>query len=176
MSKRPQRPGFLPQSRLLGHRAAQIVERQRGLRFAHEPPHGVERSHALAEREAQVENLEAAHTALTDQNRMLEHAVAARESAHYDAQQKIREQSDLVELLEKQLQASRDATEMQIEQLNAQLQRERLERSMAEGALEAGRKDVARLLRELGAVQYRPLPAATGAEAAAVQRPLRSAA
>ena len=47
---------------------------------------------------------------------------------------------------------------------------------MAEGALEAGRKDVARLLRELGAVQYRPLPAATGAEAAAVQRPLRSAA
>ena len=67
-------------------------------------------------------------------------------------------------------------TEMQIEQLNAQLQRERLERSMAEGALEAGRKDVARLLRELGAVQYRPLPAATGAEAAAVQRPLRSAA
>jgi len=103
---------------------------------------------------------------------MLEHAVAARESAHYDAQQKIREQSDLVELLEKQLQASRDATEMQIEQL----QRERLERSMAEGALEAGRKDVARLLRELGAVQYRPLPAATGAEAAAGQRPLRSAA
>jgi septal ring factor EnvC (AmiA/AmiB activator) len=172
MSKRPQRPGFLPQSRLLGHRAAQIVERQRGLRFAHEPPHGVERSHALAEREAQVENLEEAHTALTDQNRMLEHAVATRESAHYDAQQKIREQSDLVELLEKQLQASRDATEMQIEQL----QRERLERSMAEGALEAGRKDVARLLRELGAVQYRPLPAATGAEAAAGQRPLRSAA
>jgi chromosome segregation ATPase len=131
---------------------------------------------ALAERELQVKDLEQAHTALTEQNRMLEHAVAARESAHHHAEQKLKEQTDLVELLEKQLHASRDATEMQIEQLDAQLQRERLERSMAEGALEAGRKDIARLMRELGTVQYRPLPAATGAEADAAQEQLRSAA
>ena len=32
----------------------------------------------------------------------------------------------------------------------------RSERTMAEGALEAGRKDIARLLRELSSMQYRP--------------------
>ena len=36
------------------------------------------------------------------------------------------------------------------------LQREQLDRTMAEGALEAGRKDIARLLREISAMQYRP--------------------
>ena len=62
-----------------------------------------------------------------------------------------------MQLLEGQLKAARDANEMQIEQLNAQLQREQLERSMAEGALESGRKDIARLMREIGALQYRPV-------------------
>ena len=55
-----------------------------------------------------------------------------------------------MQLLERQLKAARDANEMQIEQLSAQLQREQLERSMAEGALESGRKDIARLMREVG--------------------------
>jgi predicted patatin/cPLA2 family phospholipase len=96
---------------------------------------------------------------------MLTHAIAAREASYHEVQQKIRAQGDLVQLLESQLHAARSANEMQVQQLEAQLQREQLERSMAEGALEAGRKDVARLLRELGAVQYRPLPAAAGAEA-----------
>ena len=43
---------------------------------------------------------------------------------------------------------------MQLDQLNAQ--REQLERSMAEGALESGRKDIARLLREISAMHHRP--------------------
>jgi crescentin len=84
--------------------------------------------------------------------------VTARENAYNYAQQKIQEQSDLVQLLESEIKAGRDANELQIEQLEAQLQREKLERSMAEGALEAGRKDVSRLLRELGATEYQPLP------------------
>ena len=92
------------------------------------------------------------------------------------AQQKATEQSNLVELLEKQLHAAREAGDMQIEQLNAQLQREQLERSMAEGALESGRKDIARLMREVGAQQYRPV-APTASETAPVQPDrLRSAA
>jgi chromosome segregation ATPase len=111
---------------------------------------------ALAEREAQLRDLEQSHAALHEHNQVLSDAVAARESAHDNAQQKIQEQADLVDLLEKQLQAARSANEMQIDHLNAQLQREQLERSMAEGALEAGRKDIARLLREIGAMQHRP--------------------
>jgi hypothetical protein len=47
------------------------------------------------------------------------------------------------------------ANETQLEQVNAQLQREQLERAMAEGALESGRKDVARLLGEIAAMQHR---------------------
>jgi chromosome segregation ATPase len=110
----------------------------------------------LAEREAQIREFEQSHAALHDHNQMLRHAVAARESAHDTAQQKLQEHADMVELLEKQLQAARSANEMQLDQLNAQLQREQLERSMAEGALESGRKDIARLLREISAMQYRP--------------------
>jgi len=114
---------------------------------------------ALAEREARIRDLEATHTALSEQNQMLTHAMAARDASHYQAQERLREQTSLAQLLEDQLHAARVSNEMQIEQLNAQLQREQLERSMAEGALEAGRRDVSRLLRELGEVQYRPLPA-----------------
>jgi chromosome segregation ATPase len=119
---------------------------------------------ALAERERQVKELEDARTALAEQMQALSYAAAARQSAFNAAQQRAKEQSDLVELLEKQLHAARDANEMQVEQLNAQLQREQLERSMAEGALEAGRKDIARLMREVAALQYRPV-ATTASEA-----------
>jgi chromosome segregation ATPase len=130
---------------------------------------------ALAERDMQIKDFELSHRALTEQSQMLSRAVATREAAYNNAQQKIQEQSDLVELLEKQIHASREANEMQLQQLNAQLQRERLERSMAEGALESGRKDVARLLREIAALQYRPVAASAG-ETAATQANLRSAA
>jgi chromosome segregation ATPase len=110
----------------------------------------------LAEREDQIREFEQSHAALHEHNQMLRHAVAARESAQEAAHQKIQEQADLVELLEKQLQAARSANEMQLDQLNAQLQREQLERSMAEGALESGRKDIARLLREISAMHHHP--------------------
>lgn len=126
---------------------------------------------ALAEREAQIKDLEQAHAAIAQHNQVLTGHVIAHEAASDSAQQKLREQADLVQLLEAQLKSARDAHALQIEQLNAQLQRERLERTMAEGALEAGRQDIARLLREIGAMQHRPDPMA-----APVANPLRSAA
>ena len=129
----------------------------------------------LAERDMQIKDFEMTHAALNEQTRMLTHAVATRESAYNNAQQKIQDQSDLVELLEHQLRAAQESTNLQIEQLNAQLQREQLERSMAEGALEAGRKDIARLLREIGSLQYRPVAASAG-ETVAAPTNLRSAA
>lgn len=118
---------------------------------------------ALADREAQIRDLEQAHAAVSQHNQVLAGHVTAHEAATESAQQKIREQNDLVQLLEAQITSIRAANEMQIEQLNAQLQRERLERTMAEGALEAGRKDIARLLREIGAMHHRPDPLATEA-------------
>lgn len=123
----------------------------------------------LAEREMRIKDLEHAHAAASQHNQMLGNAVAARESAYARSQQQAKEQADLVALLEEQLKAQGIANEMQIEQLNAQLQRERLERTMAEGALESGRKDIARLLREIGALQYRPNPMPTGTSVPTVQ-------
>jgi len=74
----------------------------------------------------------------------------------------------MVELLEKQLQAARSANEMQLDQLNAQLQREQLERTWREGALESGRKDIARLSpNQLHAVSPGPGPATSGRRAGA---------
>ena len=43
--------------------------------------------------------------------------------------------------------------EQAIEELKAALQREKLDRSVVEGALEAGRKDFARVMREVMSLQ-----------------------
>jgi chromosome segregation ATPase len=115
-----------------------------------------EMEQSLAEREAEIKALNAAQAGLAEQNATLSQAITARESAYLRAEEKIQEQAELIQLLESQLRGAREANELQVEDLNAQLQRERLERNMAEGALEAGRKDIARLLREVAAMQYRP--------------------
>ena len=125
----------------------------------------------IGQREIQLNEIDQQRVTLTDQNQMLARAVTVREGAYNRAQEKIQAQSDLIALLESQLKATRESCDMQVEELQAQVQRERLERTMAEGALEAGRKDIARLLRELSAMQYRPEASrATGELQAAVAR------
>jgi len=47
---------------------------------------------------------------------------------------------------------------LQVEDLNTQMHRERVDRNTAEGALEAARADVSRLTRGLAVLQNRPLP------------------
>jgi chromosome segregation ATPase len=131
---------------------------------------------ALAERDSQIKKLEDSRAALTEQAQALGRAVTAREAAYNAAQQKAAEQRDLVELIEKELHGAREAANMQIAQIGAQLQREQLERSMAEGALESGRKDIARLMREIAALQYRPVAPTSGEAPAAPPGRLRSAA
>jgi chromosome segregation ATPase len=111
---------------------------------------------ALAECEAQIRDLEEAQAAVNEHNQMLSHATAAHDSTYGNAEQKIKKQAELIQLLEQQMHAMRSATEMQLQQLEAQLQREQLERTMAEGALESGRRDIARLLREIGSLHHRP--------------------
>lgn len=109
----------------------------------------------LAERELQIRDLEQTRTLLAEEAHKLIHAATSRERTYQGAQESIREKNDLVELLEEQIAAVRSTHEMQIESLAAQLQREQLERSMAEGALETARKDVSRLQQEVGALRSR---------------------
>ena len=109
----------------------------------------------LAERELQIRDLEQARTLLAEEAHKLIQAATSRERTYRGAQESIREKNDLVDLLEEQITAARSTHEMQIESLAAQLQREQLERSMAEGALETARKDVSRLQQEVGALRSR---------------------
>jgi len=111
---------------------------------------------ALADRDDRIRELEESRAALMAQNAELARAVGMRESAYDRAQEKIQSQDDLILMLEGEIKAERETAELQIQELKAQLQREQLDRTMAEGALEAGRKDIARLLRELSTLRYHP--------------------
>jgi chromosome segregation ATPase len=130
----------------------------------------------LAEREAQIRDLEHAHATASQHNEMLAGHVDTHKTSSENALEKISEQADLLQLLESQLKTMREAHALQIEQLNAQLRREQLERTMAEGALAAGRKDIAQMLRQIQALQQRPNPMAAQAEMPAASARVRSAA
>jgi len=130
---------------------------------------------ALAEREARIKELEAERVALTEHGRKLIQVANEREAAHREAQQQVGAQSELATRLQDELDAARSSHELQIEDFKAQLQREQLERSMAEGALEAARKDMARLLQEISALRGLPV-APSPAPPSAPQDELKQAA
>jgi chromosome segregation ATPase len=111
---------------------------------------------ALAERNAKIKELEQARSALAEQNDVLSKSVNTRESAYNRAQEHIVTLEERIQLLENEIKATRQANETELEVLNAKLQREQIARTMAEAAVEAGRKDIARLLQELASLQYRP--------------------
>jgi crescentin len=130
---------------------------------------------ALAEREAQIKDLDQERAALTEHGHNLFQVANEREVAHREAQQQIKEYSEMAAKLQEELALVRSSSDMQVEHLKAQLQREQLDRSMAEGALEAARKDMSRLLTEIGALRNRPLSQAA-ADASAAHDRLRQAA
>jgi chromosome segregation ATPase len=122
---------------------------------------------ALAEREAQIKNLEAERGVLSEHGRKLIQLADEREVARREAQQQIAEQSGLVTRLQDELDAARSSHEVRIDDLKAQLQREQLDRSMAEGALEGARKEMARLLAEISALRGRVIAQSAAGPSAA---------
>lgn len=110
----------------------------------------------LAERDAQIRDLEQARMTLAERSEVLGKAVTTRENAYNRAQERIGALEDRIKQLECELNGAQESAQLQSEELNTQLHRERVERNMTEGALESARKDVARLLRELAAQQNRP--------------------
>lgn len=117
----------------------------------------------VAGRDSQIRELEQARGNLMERNDVLSKAVATRETAYNRAQERIGSLEERIELLESELRSVRESSDLQIEELSSQLQRERSERSIAEGALDAARKDVARLMREIATLQQRPA-SASGSE------------
>ncbi|MBV9262414.1 MAG: hypothetical protein JO205_13700 [Pseudolabrys sp.] len=123
------------------------------------------------QRESQLREIEQAHDTLIERSGALAKAFNGKENALARAEEAVQSLHDRVAFLEKQLQEGRGANEQQIADLTAALQREKMERAVVEGALEAGRKDFARLMREVMALQRQrnaqePAPTLRSANAA----------
>jgi crescentin len=111
----------------------------------------IEASHE--QRERQIKDLEQARVALTERNNALTKALKARETALARADEKIAALTERNGHLEADVQVSRTNIEKRVEDLNSALQRERMERAVVEGALEAARKDNSRLQSEVAALR-----------------------
>ncbi len=111
----------------------------------------IEASHEARER--QIKELEQARGALAERNSALTKQIKARDTAVTRAEEKIAALTERNAHLEADVQVIRTGIEKRVEDLGSALQRERLERAVIEGALEAARKDNARLQSELSAMR-----------------------
>ena len=121
-----------------------------------------------AQRDAQFRDVEQARATLMERGAALTRAFASKEAALGQAEETVAARDERIASLEALLTSETQAAEQAIEELTVALRREKVERAVAEGALESGRKDFARLMRELMALQH-------GRDAAEEPAPLRPA-
>ena len=104
-------------------------------------------------RESHIKDVEKARAALAERTNAMTKTLKAREAALVRAEEKIAALTERNGRLEADVQVIRTNIEKRIEELNSALQRERMERAMIEGALEATRKDNARLQSEAASLR-----------------------
>jgi crescentin len=104
-------------------------------------------------RERQIKDLEQARAALSERNAALTKTLKTRETALARTEEKIASLTERNAHLEADVQVSRTNIEKRVEELGAALQRERMERAVVEGALEAARKDNSRLQSEVSSLR-----------------------
>jgi crescentin len=104
-------------------------------------------------RESEFQEVDQMRASLAERSGTLTRAYTAKEAALARAEDTIAALNERVAGLENALSASKETAELQIEELNAAVRREKLERAVVEGALETGRKDFARLMREVMSLQ-----------------------
>jgi chromosome segregation ATPase len=102
--------------------------------------------------ERQIRDLEQSRTALSERSTALIKNLKTRETSLARAEERVQSLSEQVARLETDLHANHAIAEKRIEELNSTVQSERMDRAVAEGALEATRKDNARLQREISAL------------------------
>ena len=103
--------------------------------------------------EQTLNELERERAVIADRAAALLRAFTAKEAALGRAELGTAALNERIATLEQTLAAQRHTAEQTIEDLNAAVRRERLERSVVEGALETARKDFGRAMRELMAMQ-----------------------
>jgi len=104
-------------------------------------------------RESELKEVDHARATLIERSASLARAFTAKEATLARAEDTIAALTERLGVLETALAADKQATEQQIEDLTAAVRREKLERAVVEGALETGRKDFARLMRDVMALQ-----------------------
>jgi len=104
-------------------------------------------------RESEIKEMEHARSTLMERGGALTRAYTAKEAALSRAEDSIASLSAQVDMLTKERANDVMLAEQTIEELKAALQREKLDRAVVEGALEAGRKDFARVMREVMSLQ-----------------------
>lgn len=103
----------------------------------------------LFQRDNALRDGELARTALLERASALAKAYNSKEAELSRTGEIIKALTDQVAFLEQELRASKTSVEKQLEELNESLRREKVERAVVEGALEAARKDFGRLMREV---------------------------
>ena len=104
-------------------------------------------------RERHIKDLELARAALTERDNSMVKTLKAWEAALVRAEEMIAMLTEGNDRLDADIQISRTNIETRVEELNSTLQRERMDRAVAEGALEAARKDNARLQSGVAALR-----------------------
>ena len=99
--------------------------------------------------EGKARELEQGRASLMDQCNSLAETLRARETSLAHAEQKIKSLTERIAEIEVDAGVYRTNTYQRIDELNASLQRERVELAVAQGALETTRKDYARLQRDM---------------------------
>jgi chromosome segregation ATPase len=103
----------------------------------------------LFQRDNALRDGELARTALLERASALAKAYNSKEAEVSRTGETIKALTDQVAFLEQELRTSKTSVEKQLEDLNESLRREKVERAVVEGALEAARKDFGRLMREV---------------------------
>ncbi|MEI9804932.1 MAG: hypothetical protein WDN48_11315 [Pseudolabrys sp.] len=105
------------------------------------------------QRESEYKEIDQARVTMTERSATLARAYTMKEAALARAEEANGALNERLATLEATLANEKQSAENTIEELNAAVKREKMERSVIEGALETGRRDFARLMREVMALQ-----------------------
>ena len=100
-------------------------------------------------RESELQEMDHARSTLMERSGALTRAYASKEAALSRAEETVVALTEQVERLSAEKANDKQLAEQAIEELGAALRREKLDRAVVEGALEAARKDFARVMREV---------------------------
>ena len=105
------------------------------------------------QRESQFQEIDQVRTTLLERSASLARAYTTKEAALERAEETIASLNERIAALEAARAEDRQTAEQSIEELAAALRREKMEHAVVQGALEAARKDFARVMREVMALQ-----------------------